>query len=389
MKREKDNINSKELTLTEIMLEFVRAAVLERAPVISSDVVVDWDKLMDISTEQGLIAWVWDGISKLPVEQQPPRLQRINWGLSAQEIWQRYEHQKEVLSEMIEICRQSDIRLLLMKGLGLSELYPKPQSRPSGDIDIYLFGDFERGNLLFSDTPCPETGLHTSFYYKGVEIENHKIFVYNNSKVKGLVGEYVLGQVDNAIVSSCGYYTLPPMANLAYLLMHALNHVNYESGDTILSIRNILDIGMFLRHYKEQLPPSDVYVTLKQVGLDKSFELVVYLSEWLIGIDFKEYHAGLVKRKDVPVIRDLFLKQGLAIPYMKDESVLRNSCALWKRYNILKPISKYIPKKPKCGLFHVTFHSQCVYCIRHLFNLPDGYPIKDGLRHKFKLCNTR
>ena len=374
-----------QFSLTEILLEFVRAAVLGRNSRIPSHAVIDWDRLMDISTEQGLIAWVWDGICKLPQEQQPPRQQRINWGLSAQEIWQRYERQKEVLAEIIGICNQNHIRLLLMKGLGLSELYPKPQSRPSGDIDIYLFEDFERGNILFSDNQCPETELHTSFCYKGIEIENHKIFVYNNSKVKGLVGEYVLNHVNDSSLKSGGYYTLPPMANLAYLLMHALNHVNYELEDTILSVRNILDIGMFLRRYKEQLPSNDVYVTLKKLRLDKSFELIVYLTEWLLGIDYKEYHRGLVKQKDVAAIRNLFIKQGLAVPCKKETSFIRCSYALWKRFNMLKPISKYIPKKPKCGLFRVTFRRQIALLMRQLFNLSEGYTIKEGLRLKFKL----
>ncbi len=90
------------------------------------DVEVDWDGLMDVSKSQGFIAWVWDGICRLPVEQQPPRQYRINWGMSAQEIWDRYEKQKKVLAEMVEICNHNNMRLLLMKGIGLSELYPKP-----------------------------------------------------------------------------------------------------------------------------------------------------------------------------------------------------------------------------------------------------------------------
>ena len=98
-------MDSNELALTEMMLEFVRAAVLEREPKIPFNVAIDWDKLMDVSTEQGLIAWVWDGICRLPQEQQPPRQQRINWGLSAQEIWQRYVQQKEVLAEIVEVLQ--------------------------------------------------------------------------------------------------------------------------------------------------------------------------------------------------------------------------------------------------------------------------------------------
>ena len=38
-------------SLTELMLEFVRAAVLERDPVIPHDIAIDWNQLMDISTE--------------------------------------------------------------------------------------------------------------------------------------------------------------------------------------------------------------------------------------------------------------------------------------------------------------------------------------------------
>ena len=376
-------MDSNELALTEMMLEFVRSAVLEREPKIPFDVAIDWDKLMDFSTEQGLIAWVWDGICRLPQEQQPPRQHRINWGLSAQEIWERYTHQKEVLAEMLEICKQNDMRLLLMKGIGLSELFPKPQSRPSGDIDIFLFDDFEKGNRLFSDRDCPETELHTSFTYKGIEIENHKIFVYNNSKVKGLVGEYVFNHVNDAIKTDAGYYILPPLPNLAYLLMHALNHVNYESEDTILSIRNILDLGVFVRHYKEQLPPNDVYQTLKKLKLDKSFELIVYLSEWLLGIEFNEYHIGLVKQKDVVAIRSLFLKKGFSVPIVNRRNLWQYSCALWKRYRVLKPISKYIPKKPKCGLLRVTVHRQKSVLIRRLFNLSEECTIRDGFKMKF------
>ena len=98
--KENNNVDG----LTGLMFEFVRAAVLERGPVIPQDVEIDWNRLMDISTEQGLIAWVWDGICKLPLERLPPRQYRINWGMSAQEIWDRYWQQKKVLREMVEVC---------------------------------------------------------------------------------------------------------------------------------------------------------------------------------------------------------------------------------------------------------------------------------------------
>lgn len=240
-------------SLTEIMLEFVRAAVLEREPQIPSNVAIDWDRLMDMATEQGLIAWVWDGICGLPQEQQPPRQQRINWGLSAQDIWQRYEHQKEVLAEMVEVCRQNGIRLLLMKGLGLSELYPKPQSRPSGDIDIYLFDDYEKGNFLFGDGVNYFYNKHASYDYHGVSIENHMTPLDTDTKFEREIGAYLQSDIGNVCLSTTGYYIFSPISNLVYLVSHSLRHFNpYQA----VPIRNIIDIIRFTWYYKEKITIS-------------------------------------------------------------------------------------------------------------------------------------
>lgn len=372
-----------QMSLTEVMLELVRAAVMDRDPIIPKNTVIDWDKLMDIAQEQGLIAWVYDGICKLPAEQQPPRIYRINWGMSAQDIWDRYELQKSVLQDLISICEQHQMRLMLLKGIGLSGLFPNPQSRPSGDIDIYLFDDFEKGNELFGAVMDHETELHTCFIYKGVEIENHKLFVYDNSEVKGLVGKYLLNHTSDTIKTDVGYYTFAPIPNFVYLLMHALNHVNYESEDTIFSLKHILDLGMFLHKNQSQLPPAEILWVVWKLHLEESFELIVYLSEWLLQIDLKKYHQYRINPKDLKKIDVLFNKHGLSVPLERYPTLIKQSCAIWKRYRTLKPISKYIPVKPKCGLFRITNHMQWSFFLRRLFNLPEKGSVKENLKKKF------
>ena len=378
-----NNIYSDQKILTKVMYELVRAAVLDKVPAIPNDVSIDWDKLMDLSQEQGLIAWVWDGVCKLPPEQQPPRQYRINWGLSAQEIWDRYELQKSVLQEIVSICKNNQVRLMLLKGLALSDLFPNPHSRPSGDIDIYLFVDFEKGNKLFSSGQCPETELHTSFEYRGVEIENHKIFVYNNSKVKGMVGEYLLDHTNDVVLSPHGYYTFAPLPNLVYLLMHALNHVNYASEDTFFSLKHILDLGMFVRCNRLKLPPDEVFETMKRLHLSKSFELIIYLSEWLLNDELKEYHHNYIKINDLKKIKRLFENYGLSSPLLHHTSLLKQSISIWNRYCVLRPISKYIPKKPQKGLFQLSLQFQESVLVRHMFKIPDGDSIRNNIKVKF------
>ena len=100
--------------IVSVMLELVRAAVLEKRPFIPQNITIDWDRLMEISAEQGLVAWVWNGVEKLPEEQKPPRLQKINWSLSAQAIQERYEYQVTVLKEMLDVCKRNNIILSLL-----------------------------------------------------------------------------------------------------------------------------------------------------------------------------------------------------------------------------------------------------------------------------------
>ena len=153
------------------MIGLLRYGVLDERPeqlLPSSE--VDWDKMMDIAATQGILAWVWDGICKLPKENQPSRLYSINWGLSAQEIWDRYYVQRQVLRQILDVCSKNSIRILLFKGIALSELFPKPESRPAGDIDIYLFDDYKRGDELFARTNVTRTNKRTGFDYQGVHI---------------------------------------------------------------------------------------------------------------------------------------------------------------------------------------------------------------------------
>lgn len=343
------------MTTNQILLELLRSAVLDREPSLPKDVVVNWDEQMDVSSRHGVLAWVWDGICKLPIDQQPPRQQRINWALSAQEIWDRYHKQKSALSEMVDVCNKNDMRFLLLKGIGLSELYPKPESRPSGDIDFFLFGDYEKGNQLFSaGKEFHETDLHSEIHYHGIEIENHKTIVYPNSKVKRKVSEYLLANLDKAEQSSSGYYELSPLQNLPYLMMHSLNHVNYGNGASLLPIRHIVDLGMFLKNNKSVLPQSAVFQLMTRLGLSKSFQLIVHLAESILDIDLHEYKCDSFSKQTLNTVLQLSNN-------LMEDSVSSNcgyfeyTKALWTRYNRLKSIANLIPVKPGSSLFYCTF----------------------------------
>ena len=381
MKSEKDSKDVKDLPLTEIMLEFVRAAILERDPVIPVGVEVDWDGLMDISRSQGLIAWVWDGICRLPMEQQPPRQYRINWGMSAQEIWDRYEQQKRVLGGMVEICNQNNIRLLLMKGLGLSELYPKHQSRPSGDIDIYLFDDYEKGNILFGDGVNYFYHKHASYDYHGVHVENHLTPLDTDTKFERQIGSYLQSDIVNACLTPDGYYTFSPMSNLVYLITHSLHHFNPHHA---VPLRNLIDIIIFVRVNKDSLPPRQCYQILSKLRLDKAFELFLTMGEILLNIEMPEYHFGIVKQKHKEDIKDYILTSESRLIVSDKLPKSRQLQLLSQNYRRLKHVYKYLPSKKENILF-VTYRHYFAIILKRLIRIPESVPFIQGIRSKFHI----
>lgn len=352
----------------EIMLELLRSAVLDKPPAITDTDGVNWDALMDMSVEQGVLAWVWDGICKLPVEQQPPRQQRINWGLSVQEVWDNYQKHQDVLQEMIALCDDNHMRLLLLKGLGLSSLYPNPQSRPCGDIDIYLFDDYYKGNRVFTGHDVERIDKHATFLFNNILIENHYYFLEPNTRQMRMINKYLESTLSDVCLTSSGYYVFSPIANLVFLTMHTLKHFRETK---VVPYRNIIDFGMYLFRHRAIISPSMCYEALSKIKLVKGCEMLVYLSEMILDVDFKEYHFNHIPVKDVHTIKESYL--------IVNDSVSKDSNSSAKLKRQYRCIWRYVPRYLS---FFVIVRAKLSILIRHLLKIPATTSIIPWVYHK-------
>ena len=98
----------------------------------------DWKALFDLSAKQGVLAIVYDVVSQLPREIQPPRELNIRWALCAERIEERYNTQFDDACKLAELWNKEGIRTLVLKGFSLSRYYPIPQHRECGDFAIFL-----------------------------------------------------------------------------------------------------------------------------------------------------------------------------------------------------------------------------------------------------------
>ena len=324
------------------MIGLLRYGVLDKKPeqlLPSSD--VDWDKMMDIAASQGILAWVWDGICKLPKENQPPRQSSINWGLSAQEIWDRYHVQERVLKQMLDVCTQNNIRLLLFKGIALSKLFPKPESRPSGDIDIYLFGDYKKGDELFAHTNVTRTNKRTGFDYYGVHIENHRIFLNEYTQLQVDAIKYLESTLDDVRQTEDGYYIMSPIADIVYQVMHFIAH--FDDASASLSLKFLVDFGVSLQAYNGRMSPIDLQCILIRLRLTNVFELMLNMVESVMNLNFKSYHWTTIPSEDIKAALTLIMSRPKFFIPLIDRNFHDRTRFYSERYRQLSNLFKYLP----------------------------------------------
>ena len=97
---------------------------------------INWQSLYPLALHQGVSAILLDAIGSLPEDMRPPKPVLLQWIGQATMMERMYARHKERIVSLAELYGQQGIRMLLLKGYGCSLCYPKPEHRPTGDIEV-------------------------------------------------------------------------------------------------------------------------------------------------------------------------------------------------------------------------------------------------------------
>lgn len=220
--------------------------------------IAKWPDIEQIAIRHGLSAVLVDGVEKLPNSYRPPQDILLQWiGDSLQGYEYRYDQYRKAVSELAGFYNSHGYKMMVLKGYACSLDWPKPNHRPCGDIDIWLFGKQEEADAVFES----EKGIkvvtsehhHTTFYWVDFMVENHYDFIntYRHYSHRGLEQIFKeLGKDNGHSVEVYGERVYLPSPNLhaLFLLRHALNHF----ASIGITIRQVLDWAFFVeKHTKE------------------------------------------------------------------------------------------------------------------------------------------
>ena len=236
--------------------------------------VVDWKAIKALADKQGLTAIIVDGIEKLPDAERPPKELLLQWiGEVFQSYENRYKLYQRAISELAGWYNTHGYKMMVLKGYACSINWPKPEHRPCGDIDIWLFGKQKEADAAlaasskFQDSSTSEATKssasfkidsshhhHTVFDWHGFTVENHYDFVNVHAHKSSAELEKVfkeLGEDDSHSVEVLGEKVYLPSPNLhaLFLIRHMVSH--FAAAE--ITLRQVLDWAFFVEKHTKEL----------------------------------------------------------------------------------------------------------------------------------------
>jgi len=271
---------------------------------------IDWSSLVNLAARQGVLCVAREGLT------QKGGLSRellIRWDLSVQKLEARNKRQRVVIKELVALFRENDIEMLLLKGIGLSELYPNPNHRESGDIDIYLYGNFERGNQIIEELGIAvdnDGSKHSKFFFKGVPVENHKTFlnVESTKADKNLemhLYKILYEQGFDPIMIDDTHVRIPtPDFTAIFLSRHDITHF-LASG---LVLRHFCDLALFFNKNRERIDFANFEKVMKEDGHYNLICSFLEIGQMHLGLPKESLPKFLIDRKQVETLANWVLE---------------------------------------------------------------------------------
>ena len=298
-----------------LFLSLVRCVVSGKCDDSSAFCGKDWALIIKTSNMQGVPALVADGLqiylksnpnsNPFANETVAEKLTRIQWLGSVVAYERMYAKHEKAMAELAQLYASKGIRMMALKGYGLSLDWPVSNHRPVGDLDIYNFGKWKEADALVAQTCGIKVDdgheHHTTFNYKEVCVENHYDFINTKAhrdapKIEARLK--ALAEKNSIEIEIQGTKIYLPSAdfNAIFLMRHMGQHFAGEH----LNLRQVLDWGFFMRAHHNEVDWNATIDFLKEIGIYTFFNQINAICVDYLG--FPESCSPAIERnKDLEV----------------------------------------------------------------------------------------
>lgn len=325
----------------------------------------DWDAVLQLANEQSIYYTVIYGIKRMPDCSLARGMQVTLFAELKTVAIAAFSGRLRIL-KLLEDFDDAGIRVILLKGYSVASLYDSPDTRLSGDVDIYVeredekraqdflrqqgFEVFPRDRRAHHAICChPELGhleLHVSFYGNSME----KIWFHQIGKCK------LIEEACEKVVTLDGtYYSLGKTDNLIFLALHMIKH--FILGG--MSLRVIMDFSLFYVTNEDTINLNRFWQIAEQLNYEYFLKIILCISNKYFDIPIKNVpDCEDVKERDIlDVLNDLETGGWLGI----------NNSALRSEGGPLFNGLKLINNKGNIGFILYTIGQKIVMIISSMF----------------------
>lgn len=247
-----------------------------------------WAAIFDTAEKQSLVGVLLVGLEKLPAEQRPPQRLLLEWIGIQQIVVSTNNNQDRRSKELYEWFKEKGFDNCIIKGQGVARLYPEPELRQAGDIDIWVNADRDDivGKMLTESigvSVIDYVNCHVAFF-DDVEVEVHfRPSYFFNPFANKRLQKWIQGKKSVQMTSfddTVGFCYPTISFNLVFSLIHIYRHVFSEG----IGLRQLMDYYYILKHSTEA-ERKEAFDTLCSLGLKRFVATVMYVMRRVFNID--------------------------------------------------------------------------------------------------------
>lgn len=256
-----------------------------------------WRRLYQLSLMHGVAAIVYDGLTARHNDffATLPHALSDEWKATVESTEAHSEEADTATASLIEALTHAQTRPILLKGQTFASYYPAPLHRTPGDIDIYFpYATRMEKADLWAEAHATDVKSNdkdnTQYTWQHMTAEHHHTPLrltnpLTNRRLQAIIISDVRGS-DSTYTTIAGtrVETLSPSLSL---LVSLVRITRYLINDGI-SLKQIVDLGLFLRHEGSKVDYVKVQQWLKQLGLQRMARVTAAILTDFMGFDDDE-----------------------------------------------------------------------------------------------------
>lgn len=370
------DMNQTDLKAMQTLIRLVSAGARKED---ISGLSVDWNTVLPLAAEQHVVPLVACALLYSPGLECPDQLREYLLNVMRVESSANMIRRQRIMY-LLQEMKAAGIDAKVIKGYAVSGCYAHPECRGSVDTDILVDAQQEAKAINYLEShgfridPRAATSNHTVCQHKKYGIVELHVSLYGE-----LVRDNwfhmldVNDMVQESTVAADEFDTLGYTDQLIFLTLHMVKH--FILGG--LTLRMMLDIGLYFANHKQRIDTVRYWTTLKNLRYDKLTSAILWtFIRW--GRFSEEEFPGI--SEECPEQTSLILYDLLAGGYMgakekneRFESGMEyNRQLILKRKNVLQYRMQMIGWKVKSG---TKYMFPSVKMLRKLYPITIRMPI--------------